>query len=316
MTPAPWRVWTALGLVYVVWGSTYLGIGYVVQTLPALLSASLRFGVAGLLLAAFVAARHGRAGLTTTRRQARNAVGIGALLLLGGNGLVSLAQQSDIPSGLAALLVAAVPLWVVVLRAGTGDRPGVRTLIGVSIGFAGVAVLLLPGARPEGVALLPAATVVASSMLWAVGSFTAARAALPPNALLTSVLQMAGGCLALGFAGLARGERFDVASVTVTSWVALAYLVVFGSLVGFTAYSWLLGVAPLSTVATYAYVNPIVAVVLGAVIAGEATSVTTVLGGAITVLAVVVVVSEQGRRTPVPDYVAEGRQGRVRSPST
>ena len=327
--PPPWQVWTALGLVYVVWGSTYLGIGYAVDTLPALLSASLRFGIAGLLLAGFLLVRRGRAGLRASRRQTVNAMAIGALLLLGGNGLVSLAQQRDLPSGLAALLVAAVPLWVVLLRAGTGDRPSVRTLLGVSIGFAGVAVLLLPGARPEGVALLPAATVVVSSVLWAIGSFTASRADLPRNALLTTTLQLAGGAVALGVVGLARGERLDVDAVSTTSWVALVYLVVFGSLVGFTAYSWLLGVAPLSKVATYAYVNPVVAVLLGAVVAGEATSATTVLGGAVTVLAVAVVVSEQGRRPSggsagsgggagsggSAGYSSEA-QGRVRSPIT
>ena len=330
--PAPWRIWTALGLVYVVWGSTYLGIAYVVDTLPALLSASLRFGVAALLLALFVAVRRGRAGLQATRRQARGAIGIGALLLLGGNGLVSLAQESDLPSGLAALLVAAVPLWVVLLRAATGDRPAGRTLLGVSIGFVGVAVLLLPGARPEGVALLPAATVVASSVLWAIGSFTASRMELPKDALMTTVLQMVGGMLALGAAGLARGERFDLDAVSGTSVLALAYLIGFGSLVGFTAYSWLIGVAPLSKVATYAYVNPVVAVFLGVVIAGESAGGTTVLGGAITILAVAVVVSEQGRRSrrrpgaapvEVPaaadaegPYVPEDRQGLDRSAST
>lgn len=297
MTPAAWRIWTALGLVYVVWGSTYLAIAYVVESLPALLSASLRFAVAGLLLAAYLRLRRGRAAFRASRRQALGAFWVGALLLLGGNGLVTLAEQRDVPSGLAALLVAAVPLWVVLLRAGTGDRPSTRTLLGVVLGFAGVAVLLLPGARPEGVALLPALMVVGSSVLWSIGSFTATRIALPADALLTTTLQMTGGTVALGLAGLAGGERLDVAAVSGRSLLALAYLVVFGSLVAFTAYSWLLGVAPVSTVATYAYVNPVVAVLLGVLVAGERVEPATVLGGAVTVLAVAVVVGEQGRRT-------------------
>ena len=122
--PAPWRIWTALGLVYVVWGSTYLGIAYVVDTLPALLSASLRFGVAALLLALFVAVRRGRAGLRATRREVTGALGIGALLLLGGNGLVSLVQESDVPSGLAALLVAAVRSGRMPASEGALDKVG------------------------------------------------------------------------------------------------------------------------------------------------------------------------------------------------
>lgn len=329
--PPPWQVWTALGLVYVVWGSTYLAIAYVVDSLPALLSASLRFAVAGLLLAAYLRVRRGRAAFRASRRQAAGALGIGALLLLGGNGLVTLAEQRDVPSGLAALLVAAVPLWVVLLRAGSGDRPAGRTLLGVGLGFVGVAVLLLPGARPEGVALLPALMVVGSSILWSIGSFTATRIELPGDALLTTTLQMAGGCVALGVAGLGAGERFEPSAVTGQSLAALAYLVVFGSLVAFTAYSWLLGVAPVSQVATYAYVNPVVAVVLGALLAGEAVGGTTLGGGLLTVLAVALVVGEQGRRrtvaapaepvgqdalAPTEPQSPVDRQGRERSSNT
>ena len=314
MTPPVWQVWTALGLVYVVWGSTYLAIAYVVDTLPALLSASLRFAVAGLLLAAYLRLRRGRSAFRATRREALGAVGVGALLLLGGNGLVSLAEQRDVPSGLAALLVAAVPLWVVLLRSASGDRPARRTLLGVALGFVGVAVLLLPGARPEGVELLPALMVVGSSVLWSIGSFTATRIALPADALLTTTLQMVGGTVALGIAGAARGERFDAGAVSGQSVAALAYLIVFGSLVAFTAYSWLLGVAPVSQVATYAYVNPVVAVLLGVLVAGESVEAVTLVGGAVTVLAVAVVVGEEGRRSR--RYVPEDLHARERSSST
>ena len=329
--PPPWKVWTALGLVYVVWGSTYLAIAYVVDSLPALLSASLRFAVAGVLLATYLRVRRGRQAFRASRRQAVGALAVGALLLLGGNGLVTLAEERALPSGLAALLVAAVPLWVVLLRAGSGDRPAARTLLGVGLGFGGVAVLLLPGARPEGVALLPALMVVGSSILWSIGSFTATRIDLPVDALLTTTLQMVGGSVALGLAGLGAGERFDPSAVTAVSIGALAYLVVFGSLVAFTAYSWLLGVAPVSQVATYAYVNPVVAVLLGALVAGEAVGPTTLVGGVVTVLAVALVVGEQGRRrtTCVPTepvgQAALGepggqapldRQGRERNSST
>ena len=325
MTAAPrWQVWTALGLVYVVWGSTYLAIRYVVETLPPLLSAGARFAVAGALLAAWLGVRRGRAGFRATRRQLLSAAGIGVLLLLGGNGLVTLGEERGLPSGLAALLVAAVPLWVVLLRAGSGDRPAARTVLGVAIGFAGVAVLLLPGARPEGVTVLTAGMVVGSSILWSIGSFAATRARLPADPLLTTVAQMAGGAVGLGLCGVVAGEDWRLGDVSAASAFAWVYLVVFGSVVAFTAYSWLLGVAPVSQVATYAYVNPVVAVLLGAVVAGESVGALTVVGGAVTVLAVAVVVSEEGRRRrtsqlEVPadaPYTLDERQGRERSSST
>lgn len=295
-TPPSWQVWTALWIVYVLWGSTYLAIAYVVESMPAALSAAIRFGVAAVLLTGWVAVRRGRRALRVTARQVRAAVVVGLLLLLGGNGLVVLAEDADLPSGLAALLIAAVPFWVVLLRLGAGDRPVVRTLLGVALGFAGVAVLLLPGARPDGVPLGAAALVVVASFLWSVGMFSGSRLDLPGDRLMTTALQMAGGALGLLVVGLLRGERLVASEVTTVSWLATAYLVVFGSLVAFTAYSWLLTAAPVSKVATYAYVNPVVAVGLGALLRGEDLTVLTVLGGAVTVVAVAVVVREEGRR--------------------
>jgi drug/metabolite transporter (DMT)-like permease len=291
-----WQVWTALWIVYVVWGSTYLAIAYVVESLPAALSASARFAVAALALTAWVAVRRGPAALRVTGRQVRGAALVGLCLLLGGNGLVVLAQDADLPSGLAALLVAAVPLWVVLLRLTVRDRPTRTTLLGVVLGFAGVAVLLLPGARPDGVALGAAATVVLASFLWSVGTFAGSRLDLPGDRLMTTVVQMAAGSAGLLVVGVLRGERLVPGEVTTASWVALGYLVVFGSLVAFTAYSWVLGAAPVSKVATYAYVNPVVAVGLGALLRGERLTAATVVGGAVTVLAVAVVVREEGRR--------------------
>lgn len=325
---ATWRIWTALGLVYVLWGSTYLGIRYVVETMPPMLSAGARFVVAGLLLATWLAFRRGRPGFRATQRQLLHAAVIGLLLLGGGNGLVTIAEARGLPSGLAALLVAVIPLWVVVLRAATGDRPTSRTVLGVAIGFVGVAVLLLPGARPAGVALLPAAMVVLGSFLWSLGSFGATRVSLPPDPLMTTVVQMAGGGGGLLLVSLVTGESLQLGRISAVSWIAWVYLVVFGSIVAFTAYSWLLGVAPVSQVSTYAYVNPVVAVLLGALIAGEQVGAATLLGGAVTVLAVAVVVSEEGRRrraratevgVGVPTARAYGpveRQGRVRRSRT
>lgn len=289
---SPWRIWTALGLVYLFWGSTYLAIRYVVETLDPLLSASLRFFIAGGLMAVYLLVRRRSVFLAASGRQLASAAVTGVLLLLGGNGLITLAEKRGLPSSLTALLIAAVPLWVVLLRAGTHDRPERRTVSGVALGFVGVALLLLPGARPEGVALLPGLLVVVSGLLWAVGSFAATRLPMPTDPVLTTVVQMVAGGTSLAVVGTAAGENLDLSEANAASLFGLAYLVVFGSIVAFSAYSWLLGVAPVSVVATYAYVNPVVAVLLGVLIAGEAVSGVTVVGGAITVLAVAVVVSQ------------------------
>jgi drug/metabolite transporter (DMT)-like permease len=321
----PGKVWTALGIVYVVWGSTYLAIRYVVESMPPLLSAGARFATAALLLATYVVVRRGVQGLVASGKQYVNAAVVGLLLLLGGNGGVTIAEERGLPSGLTALIIAAVPLWVVLLRMLDRDRPAARTLIGVAIGFVGLAVLLRPGARPEDVSAGSAAIVLLSSLLWAVGSYYATRADLPAEPLVASVGEMAAGAIGLGIIGALKGESLEVGDVHLSSVVALVYLVLFGSIVAFTAYSWLLGVAPVSKVSTYAYVNPVVAVVLGALFVGEVVTGTAVIGGAITVLAVAVVVSEEGRRRraePVvvpadaPTQTPDDVQGRDRRSAT
>jgi drug/metabolite transporter (DMT)-like permease len=323
-----WKTWTALGLVYVVWGSTYLAIRYVVEGLPPLITASARFAVSSLLLAAFVAVRRGARPFRATLRQWLGAVGVGALLLLGGNGSVVLAEDHHLPSGLTALVVAGVPIFVVAWRLLLRDRPRRRTLLGVGVGFLGLALLLLPGSRPAGVSVGAAALVVLGSLLWSSGSVLAGRISLPRDPLVVTIGEMAGGAIGLGIAAAIKGERLDPGAGSAKSWVALAYLVVFGSLVAFTAYSWLLQTAPISQVATYAYVNPVVAVALGALVAGESLTLTSLLGGLVTLLAVYLVVTEEGRRKPrvaaeVPaaessqaGYVPTDRQGRLRSSAT
>jgi drug/metabolite transporter (DMT)-like permease len=325
--PAPpgWLVWSALGIVYVVWGSTYLAIRYVVDSMPPLYSAGSRFALAGLVLAGYLLVRRGRRALVATRRQYVNAAVVGLLLLLGGNGGVTVAEERGLPSGLAALLVAAVPLWVVLMRLLARDRPKLLTIVGVAIGFVGLAVLLRPGARPEDVSVGAAALVLLSSLLWAVGSYFASRADLPAEPLVASVTEMLAGAVGLAVVGALTHESVDVGAIRLSSVLALGYLVVFGSLVAFTAYSWLLGVAPVSKVSTYAYVNPVVAVLLGALFVGEDVTGTAVVGGAMTVLAVAVVVSAEGQRrhartlaVPVdaPAQTPDELQGRDRSSAT
>jgi len=200
------------------------------------------------------------------------------------------------------------------------DRPSPRTLLGVGVGFAGLAVLLLPGSRPSGVSIGAALLVMTGSFLWSCGSVLAGRVQLPTDPLVVTIGEMLGGAAGQAVVGLARGERLDVGAAGPKAWLALAYLVVFGSVIAFTAYSWLLQTAPVSQAATYAYVNPVVAVVLGAAVAGESITVTSLVGGLVTLVAVYLVVTEEGRRrrrVPVePAYVPTERQGRLRSSAT
>ncbi|WP_084713522.1 EamA family transporter [Streptacidiphilus rugosus] len=293
-------LWTALTIVYVVWGSTYLAIRIVVETMPPFLSAALRFVTAGLLLVGIVAWRFGPDALRVDRRRLASAVLVGLLLLVGGNGLVVLAE-TRIPSGLAALLVASVPLWVIVLRALFGDRPRTATFAGVLLGFAGLVVLTLPGSSGT-VQFAGVVAVLAAALLWSVGSFLSSRLPMPANPFTASAYEMiAGGLGDLGI-GLFRGEHLNPGAVSVHSWLALAYLVVFGSLVAFSAFAWLLQKAPLSLVATYAYVNPVVAVALGWLILSEPVTWSIAVGGAVVVAGVFVVVSTESatKRAPVP----------------
>ncbi|MEU4128976.1 EamA family transporter [Streptomyces wuyuanensis] len=289
-------VWAALAIVYVVWGSTYLGIRVVVETMPPFLSAGARFVTAGLILAAIVAWRQGPSALRATRAQLVSAAVVGLLLLLGGNGLVVLAETA-VPSGLAALLVAVVPAWVVVLRRASGERPGPGAYGGVLLGLAGLAVLTLPGLSGD-VRLWGVLTVVAATVMWSVGSFSSSRIPMPGNPFAASAYEMAAGGIGCLLVGLGRGEQrgFVLAEVSGRSWTALAYLVVFGSLIAFTAYAWLLHSAPLSLVATYAYVNPVVAVLLGALVLGEQLTWPIAVGGAVVVAGVCLIVSTERRR--------------------
>jgi drug/metabolite transporter (DMT)-like permease len=296
----------ALGIVYVVWGSTYLAIRYAIEGFPPLLSAALRFLAAGLLMLGYLAVRR-PAALRATRSQLATAAVSGILLLAGGNGLVTVAEQR-VDSGLVALLIACVPLWIVILRALLRDRPGAATAVGVLIGLAGVALIFLPGGSGT-VDVGYAALAVLAALSWAVGSLLVTRLPVPADPLTLTMVQMLAGGVFLLVAATARGElsRFAPADAPGSAWFALSYLVVFGSLVAFTAYIWLLGNAPVSLVATYAYVNPAVAVLLGALIAGERLTGVELAGGLVVLAAVALVVtaeSRQRRRSAEPAEVS------------
>jgi drug/metabolite transporter (DMT)-like permease len=290
------RVWIALGIVYVVWGSTYLGIRVVVETMPPLLTSGVRFALAGAIMWVAIAARKGLRGARLDRRQLLACTLVGAGLVAGGNGLVMVAEQ-DVPSGLAALIMAAIPLWVVLLRAVTGERVGLATLGGVAVGFAGVALLLLPGGGGTHADTGPLLTVVAASFLWSVGTILSQRLSMPRDAFLSTGAQMVMGGLIAGAAGLLVGEAGDVhlSSFSTRSWVAFVYLVFIGSIVAFTAYSWVLQNAPVSTVATYAFVNPVVAVFLGWLVLDEKVTGTILVATGVIVGSVAVIVRRESR---------------------
>jgi drug/metabolite transporter (DMT)-like permease len=294
--PGPgWLVWTCLWIVYIVWGSTYLAIRVTVETLPPLLTSGVRFMLAGAVIYVVLLARKGRGAVRVERAHILPAALIGGALVLGGNGLVMVAEK-DVPSGLASLIIAAVPLWVVVMRGATGESIAHGTLAGVLVGFAGVALLLLPGgAEGERGGIAGFLLLVAASLSWATGTFLASKVDLPRNPFLSTSTQMLlGGALCIP-AGLAIGEAGDVdlANVSGDSLIAFAYLVLVGSLVAFTAYVWLLQHAPVSKVATYAYVNPVIAICLGAVILSEEITLTIVAGALVIVASVATIVRRE-----------------------
>lgn len=301
----------AFAAVYVIWGSTYLAIQFAIKTLPPLLMAGVRFLLAGAVLYTFMRLR-GQAA--PTARQWRTTAIIGALLVTAGNGGVVMAETS-VPSGVVALMVAMVPLWMVLLewlRPG-GVRPTARTAMGLVVGFAGIVLLVGPGDLAGGGGVNPAGAlmVLVGSFCWAGGSIYARSAALPENGFMATAMEMTCGGTLMLLIGLARGElgAWNPAAVSAESVAGLAYLVVFGSLVGFSAYIWLLGNTTTARVSTYAYVNPVVAVLLGWWLANEPLTPRVLLAAGVIVAAVAVITT--GRRpaaeTVKNDVTRDGR---------
>jgi drug/metabolite transporter (DMT)-like permease len=287
------KVWTALATVYVIWGSTYLFIALAVKTVQPLFAASTRFLLAGTIMAGLVVLRGGT--MRTSLRSLASCVVIG-ILLPGANAILFYAER-NVPIGLALLIIASVPLWVVVLRLIGRERLPLPVLIGVGVGFSGVAVLARPsgGATGWGIGLC-----VLSAGMWATGSVLSRRLPLPADPFLaTSYEMLSGGLLMLPF-GIATLGTFSPSTQSVLGWV---YLVTIGSVVGYTAYVWLLANAPLSLVSTYAFMNPLVAISLGVLFQGEQLSVRLLVGAAIVVVAVAIVVTQE---PPVATQREEG----------
>lgn len=298
--PSALAIWANLMTVYIVWGSTYLAIRFAVETLPPFLMAAARQSLAGAVLYAW---RRARGDAAPSRQEWRSAAIIGVFLLVGGNGVVSWAAQR-IPSGLVALLLGTIPLWMVVLdvlRPG-GGWPAPRAIIGVLLGFAGVAVLVGPNqitGSAAGVDLLGVAAVLLASLSWAAGSLYGRRAVLPPSPLLGASMQMIAGAAILVIVAVMTGEpeRLDLAAVSLRSLGGFAYLIVFGSWAGYAAYLWLLRAAPTPLVSTYAYVNPLVAIFLGHLLAAEPLTPSLLIAAAI-ILGSVALITTAGPVTP------------------
>jgi drug/metabolite transporter (DMT)-like permease len=297
---SPAAVVAALATIYLVWGSTYLAIRVTDRTMPPLLMSSVRFLVAGLALYAF--ASRGRA--RPTLREWRAAAIVGAALLTIGNGGVAWVE-TRLESGLAALIVAVIPLWFAVMdRAFFGRRLSTPAIAGLVVGFGGVALLVHPGG---GAHVLPMLALLVTTAAWAGGSLYARGAALPESPLLSASMQMLAASAFLAVAGVAKGETRAIHADTFSTKpvIAFVYLVLVGSLLAFSAYAWLLKNVRVSVVSTYAFVNPVIAVALGTVFLNETIGWSTIAAGAAIVVAVVLIVTA---RAPKERRIAEASE--------
>lgn len=314
--PSRALVLSAFAAVYVLWGSTYLAIRFTIETIPPFLMAGVRFAAAGAILYAWA---RWRGVARPTREEWQSSFLTGGLLFLGGNGAVVWAQQW-VPSGVAALLVATEPMSLVLLDSlGRRSKPQRRILGGLALGFAGVAVLIGPGEILGGgrVHAAGALVLIFGAFSWAAGSLYSRGAKMPASPAMATALTLLGGGALLFVASLLRGEPFgfELAAVSTRSLLALLYLLTAGSLVGFTAYLWLMRVSTPARVATYAYVNPIIAVGLGALFAGEALTPRIGIAAAIIVGAVALIISarahaSEGETLPLSLQTAPGKTER------
>ena len=304
MTAPAKHVWIALAVVYVVWGSTYFGIKIAVETIPPLVAAGSRFLVAALLLAAILAWRG--TSLRITRAELGATLIVGTLLLGLGVGLVHVAE-TRIDSSVAAMIAGTVPLQIIVLRLLSSESPARATRVSTLAGLFGLVLVVAPGLG-AGSTALGLAIMISGSISWTMGSFLSKRLPLPRDPFVGSVYEMAAGGAFLALASLMFGEWSDIGSGTFSrnSLLAWVYLVVVGSLVGFSAYAWLLRVAPISLVVTHQYVNPLVAITLGMAFLGERPSLWTLSGAALIIGAVYVAIRAEFPRRATDARPASG----------
>ena len=297
----PLKVWSALITVYLVWGSTYLGIAILVKTAPPLISMGMRFILAGIILGLFLILFKGVKVLKVTSKEALATLFLGGLLLGFGLGNLTLAERY-VPSGIAALIVAALPIWVTLFQYLAGIVPDKRTLVGITLGIIGVAIIVLPNrssindaGENLGFWML---MILLGNIAWGFGTFITPRIPVPKNSLVLTSYQMFFGGLTLTLAGFLRGEQINIESlsqVSASSVWAWIYLIFIGSILGYGAYIWLITHVSLTLASTYAYVNPIVAVALGFLILSEPFNFLILLGGSIVILGVILVLQSNRR---------------------
>jgi drug/metabolite transporter (DMT)-like permease len=266
------RIWIPLLSIYLIWGSTYLAIRFAVETIPPLLMAATRFLVPGIFLFFW---RRAAKDPTPTRKEWKSTIIIGLLLLVGGNGGVTWAEQY-LPSGIAALIIGSVPIWIILLNLfhPEGRQINKRVVLGAIIGFIGIALLIGPTqftGNPENIHPLGIITILLAAIFWSAGSLYSHHAPMPESPLLSTGMEFLAGGIGLLILGALTGEigQVNLSTITTRSLLSLGYLIIFGSLIGFVAYTWLLRNAPISIVSTYAYVNPLIAILLGTLLANE-----------------------------------------------
>ena len=304
-------LWTNLLIVWIVWGSTYMGIRFASESIPPFIMSGSRFLTAFLIMLILTALLRGPSALRVSGREFATACFMGVALLGVGLGTVGLAQHY-VPTGVMALIIASTPLTIVIWRVVTGDRPPGLTWLGVIIGLAGIGWMLLPGGtRPvsgtDGDVVFWSVMVLISSTIWATTSFFSARLPKPRDSFALTTYELLGGGIALTAVGLVIGERVEIADITARSWAGWLFLVLAGSVIAFSSFTWLINKAPISLASTYAYVNPAVAVILGLLLYSEAITSDVVVGLTVVLGGVVLVVTGEGLRSRrervVPDEV-------------
>ena len=295
------KVWLSLWSVYVIWGSTYYGIALAIESMPPLLAMGTRFLAATSILIVVLGAKNGWRSLIIPRAEFLNASLMGGTLLGIAIGSVALGERY-VPTGIAALIISALPFWIAIFRTVDGNRPSNLSWLGVVIGFVGVAFLLKPGSvnplngASTGLMLFWACMIMIGNIGWSFGSYIAPRFPMPKNPMISTMYQMLTGGLLLVVVGLATGEKIaDFFDATRGSWAGWSYLTLVGSIVAYSSYVWLISNAPIGLISTYAYVNPVIAISLGAIFLHEKISISYIFGGAIVVLGVLMVVTNESR---------------------
>ena len=292
------KTWGALWLVYLVWGSTYLAIELAIRTMPPLLSMGARFLTASLLLGLFLQIKFGKKAFDINLRQLLALALLGGLLLGLGLGMVTLAQFNNVPTGMVALLISALPFWIAIFKAIEGSKTSYLSWVGIFLGFIGVGILLQPElSKPNNAThIFWMLMVIIGNLGWAFGTYISPRLELPKNTFVITFYQMILGGVGMSLAGILSGEVFsDFFDASLASWGWWLYLVIIGSILTYSAYLWLVANAPVGLISTYAYVNPVIAVFLGVLFLQEKLSITLLLGAVVVITGVFIVVRVESK---------------------